>query len=68
MNLSLFLFPLGWQHDLLGGLIIGLGTSLLFVLRRPFFQQARFVESRDWRLVYAAGLILGALVQGLRAK
>ena len=81
MNLSLSLFPLGWQHYLLGGLIIGLGTSLLFVLtgriggmstgvsstwsyvlRRPVFQQARFVESRGWRLVYAAGLILGALV------
>jgi uncharacterized membrane protein YedE/YeeE len=81
MNTFLQLFPLGWQHYLLGGLLIGAGTSLLFVLtgriggmstvfssswsfvvRRPFFQQARFVDSRSWRLVYAAGLILGALV------
>ena len=26
------LFPLGWQHYLLGGLLIGSGTALLFVL------------------------------------
>lgn len=81
MNFSSTLFPLGWQHYLLGGLSIGAGTALLFVLtgriggmstvfsstwsfvlQRPFFQQTRFVSSRGWRLVYAAGLILGALL------
>ena len=81
MNLSFSFFPLGWQHYLLGGLLIGTGAALLFVLtgriggmstvfsstwsyalRRPFFQQARFVDSRRWRLVYALGLVLGALV------
>jgi hypothetical protein len=81
MNLSSTLFPLGWQHYLLGGLLIGAGTALLFVLtgriggmstvfsstwsfvvQRPFFQQTRFVSSRGWRLVYAAGLMLGALL------
>ena len=81
MNLSFSLFPLGWQHYLLGGLLIGTGAALLFVLtgriggmstvfsstwsyalRLPFFQQARFVDSRRWRLVYALGLVLGALV------
>ena len=75
------LFPLGWQHYLIGGLFIGAGTSLLYVLtgriggmstvfsstwsyliRRPYFQAARYVESRGWRLVYAAGLIVGAIV------
>jgi hypothetical protein len=73
------LFPLGWSHYLLGGLCIGLGVALLFVLtglvggmstvfsstwsfvvRSPFFQQARLVDSRRWRLAYAAGLVLGA--------
>jgi uncharacterized protein len=73
------LFPLGWAHYLVGGLCIGAGVALLFVLtghiggmstvfsstwsfvsRRPFFQQARFTGSRVWRLVYAAGLVLGA--------
>ncbi len=81
MNLLSTLFPLGWLHYLLGGLLIGLGTALLFLftgriggmstvfssswswlVQRPFFQQTRFVESRSWRLVYAAGLIVGALV------
>ena len=81
MSISQSLLPLGWQHYLLGGLCIGAGAALLFVmtggiggmstvfsstwsylLRRPFFQQRRFVDSRGWRLVYAAGLILGALV------
>ena len=32
MNLTLSIFPLGWQHYLLGGLLIGAGTGLLFVL------------------------------------
>ena len=78
---TLTVFPLGWQHYLLGGALIGAGVALLFVftglvggmssvfsstwsfvVNRPFFQQARFVESRGWRLVYALGLILGALV------
>ena len=81
MNPVLSLFPLGWQHYLLGGLFIGMGAALLFVLtgriggmstvfssswsyvvRRPFFQQSQFVDSRGWRLVYALGLVLGALL------
>jgi len=75
------LFPFGWRHYLGGGLFIGAGVALLFVLtglvggmstvftstwsyltRQPFFQQERFVSSRGWRLVFAAGLILGAFV------
>lgn len=81
MTLIETLFPLGWQHYLLGGLTIGAGVALLYlfngwvggmstvfssswsyVLQRPFFQQARFLNSRHWRVVYAAGVVLGALV------
>ena len=81
MTLISTLFPLGWQHYLLGGLIIGAGVALLylfngwvggmstvfssswsFVSKRAFFQQERFLSSRSWRLVYALGVILGALV------
>ncbi len=81
MDLTLSLFPLGWQHYLLGGVLIGTGVALLFVLtglvggmstvfsstwsfvvQRPFFQQARFTDSRHWRLVFALGLVHGALV------
>jgi uncharacterized membrane protein YedE/YeeE len=32
MNLMLSLFPLGWQHYLLGGLLIGSGTGFLYVM------------------------------------
>jgi uncharacterized protein len=79
MNETLDLFPLGWQHYGLGGLLIGAGVVLLFALtglvggmstvfsstwsfvsRRPSFQQPRLTGSRVWRLVYAAGLVLGA--------
>ena len=81
MTLIETLFPLGWQHYLLGGLTIGAGVALLYlfngwvggmstvfssswswVFNRPFFQQERFLSSRHWRLVYAAGVVLGALV------
>lgn len=73
------LFPAGWIHYLAGGLLIGTGVSLLFVLtgriggmsgvftttwswfsRHAYFQSERFLSSRTWRLVYAAGLVLGA--------
>ena len=75
------LFPLGITHYLVGGLLLGLGVSLLFVMTgliggmstvfsstwsyvsdARFFQQARFTGSRLWRIFYALGLILGALV------
>jgi uncharacterized membrane protein YedE/YeeE len=81
MTIFTTFFPLGWQHYLIGGGLIGAGAGFLFILtgriggmstvfsstwsfvvQRPFFQQARFTESRNWRLVYALGLILGALV------
>ena len=98
MNLSLSLFPLGWQHYLLGGLLIGAGTALLFVMtgriggmstvfssiwsfvvQRPFFQQARFVDSRGWRLGLAGGqpqatavpvwqLVVGGFLVGYGAR
>jgi uncharacterized protein len=75
------LFPLGWQHYLVGGLLIGAGVLLLFVFTglvggmssvfsstwsflsgKPYFQQARYTDTRAWRLVYAAGLIIGAAI------
>lgn len=35
-------------------------TSWSFVSARPFFQQARWLDSRIWRLQLALGLVLGA--------
>lgn len=81
MELLETLFPLGLAHYILGGLLIGLGVSLLFILtglvggmssvysavwsyfsKVSFFQQEKHFQSRVWRLVYAAGLILGAFI------
>jgi uncharacterized membrane protein YedE/YeeE len=74
-------FPNGWAHYLVGGLCIGLGVSLMFVVqgrvvgmsslftstwsyfsKKPHFQQLAFTQSRQWRLVCALGLVLGAWV------
>lgn len=48
------------------GLIGGVSTFFTamwsYVSRQPYFQQARFVGTRDWRVVYAIGLVAGALV------
>ena len=73
------LFPTGVAHYLAGGIMIGLGVSLAFVMtglvtgmstfftstwsyfsRLPYFQAQRFVDTRQWRLVLAIGLVLGA--------
>jgi len=73
------LFPLGWQHYLAGGMLLGAGVGLLYAATGliggmstvfttvwsyfssfPYFREERFVASRQWRLVYAAGLVLGA--------
>jgi uncharacterized protein len=75
------LFPFGWQHYLLGGVLIGSGVALLYVfngwvggmstvfssswsyvVKRPFFQQARLTDTRAWRLIYALGVVLGAVL------
>jgi len=51
---------------LLAGLVGGLSTffsaSLSWVARLPALQQAKLLESRNWRLAYAVGLILGGLL------
>jgi uncharacterized protein len=45
---------------LVGGMSSVFSSTWSYVSRRRFFQQARFVDSRLWRLAYAAGLVLGA--------
>ena len=74
-------FPRGFQNYLIGGALIGLGISWLYLTtgrpggistfysalwswfsRQPFFQQASLRDSRQWRLVYALGLLLGGLL------
>jgi uncharacterized protein len=47
---------------LVGGMSTVFSSTWSYLVQRPFFQQERFTGSRAWRLVYAAGLVLGALV------
>ena len=48
------------------GLIGGMSTVFTsiwsFFSQAPYFRDARFLSSRTWRLVYAGGLVGGALV------
>ncbi len=74
-------FPTGISAYLVGGLCIGLGVALLFILtgyiggvstffsavwsfisQWPHFQQHGLVTSRSWRLMYAVGMVLGAVI------
>lgn len=75
------MFPLGVTGYLMGGLIIGLGVSMVYILtglhstqssffsttlsyfsKLPYFQRKSLLESRGWRLYFAAGVILGSLI------
>ena len=75
------MFPLGVTSYILGGLVIGLAVSLVYILtglhatqsslfsstlsyfsKVPFFNRKTYLESREWRLYFAAGVILGALL------
>jgi uncharacterized protein len=46
---------------LIGGMSTAFTTIWSFVSSAPYFRQERFVSSRHWRLVYALGIVLGAL-------
>lgn len=75
------LFPRGIAHYLLGGILIGVGTAVIYlgtgihagastflestlsyVSGLDRFQQARFILSRDWRLLFTGGIVLGAAI------
>lgn len=47
---------------LVGGMSSVFSSTWSYVSGRAYFQQARYLDTRLWRLVYAAGLILGAAV------
>jgi uncharacterized membrane protein YedE/YeeE len=53
----LYLFN-GW----VGGMSTVFSSSWSYIFKRPFFQQERFLKSRQWRVIYALGVVLGALV------
>jgi uncharacterized membrane protein YedE/YeeE len=78
------MFPLGIEPYLIGGIIIGIGVSLVYLTtglhatqssfftttlswfsKRVHFQKERNIKERNWRLVLATGLIIGALIHTL---
>ena len=44
---------------LIGGMSSVFSTAWSYVSSQPFFQQDKQLKSRNWRMVYALGLILG---------
>ena len=78
------MFPLGITTYILGGLIIGLGVSFVYVLtgqhatqsslfsstlsyfsKVPYFNRKTYIDSREWRLYFATGVILGAFLYAI---
>ena len=47
---------------LIGGMSTFFTSTLSFVSSWPYFQRDEIVSSRNWRLTYAAGLIIGAAI------
>jgi hypothetical protein len=45
---------------LIGGISTVYSSTWSYLSRAVFFQQPRLTGSRAWRLIYAAGLVLGA--------
>ena len=75
------MFPLGFYPYLVGGILIGVGVSLIYILtgfhatqssffdttisffsKRPYFLQKEYLDARGWRLTFALGIVLGALL------
>ncbi len=47
---------------LIGGMSTVYSSTWSYFSKQPFFQQHNLIASRDWRLAYAAGLVLGGVV------
>ena len=75
------MFPLGLTRYVVGGFIIGLGVTFVYIMtgshatqssffsstlsyfsKLPYFQRKTYLDSREWRLIFAAGVIIGALI------
>lgn len=37
-------------------------TALSYLSKRPYFQQRQYLNSREWRITFAVGVILGAFI------
>ena len=78
------MFPLGVYPYIIGGLIIGVGVSFVYIMtglhatqssffsstisyfsKIPYFQRKTYLDTREWRLYFAASVVLGALIYTL---
>ena len=60
MLLGLAMALLFATTGLIGGMSTVFTTVWSFFSQAPYFREPRFLSSRGWRLVYAAGIIAGA--------
>ena len=63
MALTLSLFPLGWQHYLLGGVLIGTGVALLELPISNVFAREAF-RHHSYLSPVARAVVCGLGVQG----
>jgi uncharacterized membrane protein YedE/YeeE len=75
------MFPLGFFSYIVGGIIIGIGVSLIYIAtglhatqssffdttlsflsKKPYFLQKQYLDSREWRAIFAIGVIIGAFL------
>lgn len=47
---------------LIGGMSTFFSSTWSYVSNWSYFQQEQFIDTRNWRLVYAAGLIIGGMM------
>jgi uncharacterized protein len=47
---------------LVGGMSSVFSSTWSYFSDKPYFQQPRYLESRNWRVVYALGVVLGGAV------
>jgi len=47
---------------LIGGVSTFMTSTWSWLSRHDYFRQARYVSSRNWRLVYAGGMVVGAAI------
>ena len=50
---------------LIGGMSTVYSSTWSFIVQNKFFRQTRFTTSRQWRLIYALGLVVGAFLASL---
>jgi len=62
LTIGLGVSVLFWLTGLIGGISTAYTAVWSLLTRHPFFQHEKFVSTRNWRLMYALGLIAGAAV------